>query len=524
MSQRWRIETLRPWVAAAQRGDFRGVVAAIGGGDLDAASQATLASLCWFADLAPHRLPALEDLRALEAAAPPTRRVAIVAAALRSRACLIAFDQDGLHAAAACLRALAEGLDDPEVALVAALGTLRAAIGEGAPGCATRAQTLAAEARALGVADVLVEATTLRALALGTDGARREALDTARRAVRMAQTEGLRQEQYLAGLALARTRRLVGQAHLASHVLRTLARCASRPWRPWIAWEMVFASGAAEAEGPAEAVASSLGSLEHHGGAALEVAEARLGASVGRFGLAAADWRRLRGLFALDLPRDDPAILAFRTGATHAAPHGLGALLGEEAPRVFVVAGLEGPPRRVARALVTTVVPAARVARATQRQQRAFTLLATVALAGAEGLDEPTAFREVYGFAYQRDLHRDVFNVLVHRARAALGELGTLDRADGRFWLRAEAPLALPDPRCARPLDDRVLSLVSTRGRLAAREISSSLGVSLRSAQKALEVLVDDGACVRDKEGRHVAYSVEDTTFSEPTDHALVVG
>ena len=41
----------------------------------------------------------------------------------------------------------------------------------------------------------------------------------------------------------------------------------------------------------------------------------------------------------------------------------------------------------------------------------------------------------------------------------------------------------------------------------------------MRSTQNALEELLDDGACERQKVGRKVQYVLEDTTYSEPTPH-----
>jgi hypothetical protein len=220
-------------------------------------------------------------------------------------------------------------------------------------------------------------------------------------------------------------------------------------------------------------------------------------------------------------PAADAALDDWRHGRAHEAPYGLGPLLGSEAPFAYVIAGGGAPALRIGRRGVPLVTTSERAPDGKQsKQQRAFTLIAVVALAGAEGIDEEDAFRRTYGFGFQRELHRDVFNVLIHRVRGVLEGLAELERGDGTLRLLPETATALPDPRCAQPLGDRVLSFVSRAGGARAKEISQSLGVSLRSAQQALEVLVDDGACQRSKKGRAVAYAVEDTTFREPTNHS----
>jgi hypothetical protein len=62
-----------------------------------------------------------------------------------------------------------------------------------------------------------------------------------------------------------------------------------------------------------------------------------------------------------------------------------------------------------------------------------------------------------------------------------------------------------------------VLRLLSQRGTASAKEAADGLGVSLRAAQGALKALAESGACDILREGRNVAYIVEDTVFSEPT-------
>jgi predicted ArsR family transcriptional regulator len=82
-------------------------------------------------------------------------------------------------------------------------------------------------------------------------------------------------------------------------------------------------------------------------------------------------------------------------------------------------------------------------------------------------------------------------------------------------------PLALEPGVDAFTVQKRleVLRCIAREGRMAARSISDALGISIRSAQSALEELVQNGSCQRHKIGRAVEYAVEDTTFQEPTAH-----
>lgn len=510
-----------------RRGDFAPCLRLLEVLDVDAPQRLALASACWFADLAPHALVTLEQLARLEHADVEPRRALLPAARALGRAHALAFDAPGLAAADAQQQRLALGLGDPEAVLGCALSSLWCAVGGGSDDQTVQAaQALARDARAAGLAAFLVEATALQALALGAVGSLEEALEVARRAARMAQTEGLRQEQYLTGLVLARVRRHVGQPHLASRILSSLRQYASTPWHNWIDWELALSSGAATVARPtppapiADAFTRWAWAAEQGDAAVFSATASEIDQQVAAWSPARIDWRRARAVLDVARPSADAELDEWRAGASSEVPFGLGPLLGRDAPFAYVIAGGGAVPLRVGRRGVPLQVPASRVPDGTQsKQQRAFTLVSVVALAGDEGIEEEAAFKLTYGFSFQRELHRDVFNVLIHRVRGVLEGFGQLERGEGRLRLRPEQLAALPDPRCAQPLGDRVLSFVSRAGGARAKEISQSLGVSLRSAQQALEVLVDDGACQRSKQGRAVAYQVEDTTFREPTNH-----
>jgi DNA-binding transcriptional ArsR family regulator len=88
---------------------------------------------------------------------------------------------------------------------------------------------------------------------------------------------------------------------------------------------------------------------------------------------------------------------------------------------------------------------------------------------------------------------------------------------DGRARLRFLRPYATPDPRCRKPLSDVLLRHLAEPGGKSARDLAKRLDVPLRTVQQALKDLTADGACVAAKEGRRVAYAIEDTTFCELT-------
>jgi len=115
---------------------------------------------------------------------------------------------------------------------------------DGRTGAIAELGSVAAEsARARDDAPLAIEAVVLRAIAALLDEDLEEATTLARRASRMARTESLPQQEYLANVVLARVRRLRGNAPLATRILTALLEVASEPWRPWMAWELVLASG-----------------------------------------------------------------------------------------------------------------------------------------------------------------------------------------------------------------------------------------------------------------------------------------
>lgn len=327
----------------------------------------------------------------------------------------------------------------------------------------------------------------------------------------MAATEELPESAFLANLVLARLRRLVGRPHLSTHILATLRRYAPPSWHVWVAWELALAFGRPGA---------SL--VPAHGA---EPTRALERASTGELAdvpsLVRTDVATLCALANASVPTDDPAVHAFRRGTEHGVPrglHGLAAVEGQGAV-AWVVLERGRPPARILSLGVPSHERAGRVVlpQSHRHRGRADTLLAACALAGEVGIDERALFAASYGFTYDVALHAGPFGVTVHRARQRLAEHGRLERTDGVVRLETDDELLLPDPRCAVGSEDRALQHIALGGVASARSIADALGVSLRSAQQALESLVREGLCGRERDGNTVSYRVEDTTFHEPT-------
>jgi hypothetical protein len=192
------------------------------------------------------------------------------------------------------------------------------------------------------------------------------------------------------------------------------------------------------------------------------------------------------------------------------------AVSADEATAAFVVAG----PRERARRLVglghALAAPDRRIDPQRGRPGRVETVIAALALA-SDGLESADLFRTVYGFDYSPGVHRDLFKQLVYRARGELEPIGVIRKDGETFHLDLTGRLLVPDPRCEQPLEDLVLRFLARQGNGSAKATASTLKISLRKAQEALAQLAEEGAIAVDKDGRHVSYRVEDTTFSEPT-------
>jgi hypothetical protein len=229
---------------------------------------------------------------------------------------------------------------------------------------------------------------------------------------------------------------------------------------------------------------------------------------------------------AIDLNSGDASdeLARWRRGETPLTPasvHGLRVRSkdGEESAGAYVLCIPPEPGLRLLHWGVPLLdVPGLkRIAQSRRAQGRVETVLAILALAGGAGLDEKDCFRAAYEFELVPELHRGVFDVLLHRVRTAVEGMAELERSGGRLALVPRCPLLVPDPRVSQRTTDRVLRLLAERGSASAKDAAGLLGISLRSAQNALAELAGSGACDSRKQGRNVAYVVEDTIFSEPS-------
>lgn len=367
---------------------------------------------------------------------------------------------------------------------------------------------LRARARAAGRSATIVELTALEALT-HAETSPKEAEALARRGARMAATEELPDPAFLANVTLARIRRLLGRPHLATHILATLARYAPPAWHLWIGWELALSFGHAGA-----------GLLPSSAPIVAAIRSACAGTEPPCPALFERDLATLRALSVPDTETTDAEILAFRHGRSQSVPRGLHGLAAIEDTGALAWVAVEGGQAR--RLLALGLEPFERrgflpLEQSQRVKGRADMLIAACAMAGEEGIDEEALFLASYGFPFVPELHGGTFGLAIHRARNRLGDVATIERARGRLRLVASRPLLIPDPRCAVGTEDRALQHIALGGAATARAIADALGVSLRSAQLALEALIREGLCDRARVGNAVVYRVEDTTFHEPT-------
>ena len=402
--------------------------------------------------------------------------------------------------------------------------------GGGAPLEAIRAlETDAARARRAGT---VLEMAALRGLVLLSSGQLGEAVAAGRRASRMARTEALRQQEYLANVILARIRRASQRPHLALRILFALRAAVSDPWRDWVDSELLLSGGR----------------IDEGSGRVAGWRTAIAAACAGERGVFVRGLDRLATDPGSTLVREDAAVLrcivdpefdpdrgphgaaAWRRTETDLAPGGLHAVA--DAAEEIEAGGAGEPPRAAAHVLLYPdgratrisslglgLIGAPWIAQSTGKRRggRLPAALPVLAAAGSNGLAAEALFAEVYGFRFKKVLHENALGILLHRVRAALDPAARLERGGGRVRLETSTILAVPDARCDRPVEDRLLRLLGQRRGTSAREAAKALGVPLRSAQAVLKELVEDGSCLRDGAGRTTTYLIEDTTFREPT-------
>lgn len=485
--------TPREAYESALTGDYRAAEAIVAEGGADGWHQA-LRAVLWLA--APEHVEAPSPSGGGEPEA--IARQALVRAALLS------------HAFEASAHGPAAGEGVAELLAEEHLGVVELSRGDATVAHA-RFEALRKRAR---VPSVVVDAAAWSAFAALATADVEEALGRARRASRMARTESLLGCEYLASSILARARRHAGAPHLAARICGQLLDVIPSTWRPWVTYELALAGGApADHFGSPSRQLAALFTAARAGDRAA-FAEARA-AYVARFE-GFAPLRAEAEAIADGLDPETEASSAFALGESALSPHGVVDPEEGDGAVAYVLARSRGVARRVMAAGRGLAIDAWEPDEAATKEQRSLTLLCVLAF--AESVELEDAFAAVYGFAFTTAKHDAVMRTLLHRTRTMLGDAGEIVREGSTLSLHPARPLMLPDPRCARPADQRVLAaLAQGGGAVGAKDLARTLRVPLRTVQLALKRLVEDGAARSHKEGRRVAYVVEDSAFCEPT-------
>ncbi len=525
-------ESVREALERGARGDLDAVEEALHAlaGDASVSGDAHRAALraqLWFATErhGEEDAPASWGVERALGAEPEVRSVAMLAGAQLVRARALAFDGPGLETAVDLMRELAAGLPIGE-----ATGWRDVAIGwldvaRGRP-LSVDLDAVGSVGRTVASAELVLESMTVRALGAVVAGDLDLARAQSRLASRMARTESIPQLEYLASLVLARVRRLTGQPHLSARIISALLRVATRPFRPWLAWELLLAQGHAPdidlGGTPPMALARALGAARAGDRSAFDAAARDLRGAARGFAPLEADATHLLPSIDPGASLDDapPGVVEFCRGEGDAAPRGLAGVCGTDEPGAWVLAPRARPARRVLSpglGLARVLVDGADADAADGRQLRTESTIAVLALAGRDGMDEGDLFRRLYGFEYEASRHQAVRGVLYNRVRKRLGDCAELVRDGGTVSLACREDLLAPDPRCTPPAELRILHVLAERRRAAPKDVAVALGIPLRTAQDALRRLMEDGALRSERAARGLQYILEDTTFSEPT-------
>jgi hypothetical protein len=449
---------------------------------------------------APARPPPIAELRRSKAA--------LELCALAVRAAWPSFGAVDLDAWLEVERALAT---DDRAAARCEIGLAWRSLLRGEPQAALEGFTRASTAcRELSIVDGYLEAGAGSVLAALEADRIEEGLARARQLARSARSEELAHLEVLAYVALARARRMSGSQELAVHVLRAVAPLAPPAWRRWIAWEQELAGSPSAVPGEIALAASAVDAGSLHALRSLR----DVSRSVAPLEADAID---LAHAFDPAQVEASSAMRAFTRGESDHLPRGLHAIgAGAHEDLAYVAASPDGAPRRVlARASSALAIPSLSPDR--KPQLRTHSLLARLAWAAPEALDEEALFRELYGFAYERARHKQIFDTLVHRARAKAAPCAVLERGAGRIRLAFQRAALVWDPACRRSVEDRVLAYLAASGSSGARDVASALGLPLRTVQALLHELTTSEGCLAQRDGKNVVYAIEDTCFSELT-------
>src|SRR5262249_11279125 len=161
---------------------------------------------------------------------------------------------------------------------------------------------------------------------------------------------------------------------------------------------------------------------------------------------------------------DDAELAAWCDGSSVVAPpaiHGLCVRIDDEAQdasEAVVLAGPNGTRRRILGLGAGLARDGGRVRlrRTSRRRGRIETFVATLVCAGPDGMPDAECYAQVYEGAYDPEVHRGVFEVLVTRARLYAQDVGEIVRGQGRVAIKLRVPVVVPDPRCAAPLHDKI--------------------------------------------------------------------
>lgn len=527
-----------------QTGDFSLAERRLGGLGEDAGPEVRAWAMAiraqrWHAEPGKGELPNVGAVAELANGSATQARPLGLACAEGARAAVLRHDLTALDEWVELLEKFSgDAVVDAWVAVYRAWRAVASGDAEDAARCVEIAGTTATRA---GSAAAVIEAAVVKALSAELAGDLDKATASARRAVRMARVEDLPQWQYMASLVLARVRRLLGMPHLAGRILRPLLGVAPPQWRGWIAWEAAMAGAmqlvpeidlddVSDPRGEARALGAFL--LTATGGqpAPFHEASKRLQESSIVWGSRQHDAKL--ALVAVDarlpLHESSEEFRAWYLGHTDAPPAAIKGLCidvvsnpADPGPAAFVVARPDRTTRRIAGLGESVVQTDARIERVRGKAERGPMTLAATALAGKAGVAREDLFRAVYGFEYDPDVNRGLINVLVHRVRKLTDGLGKFELVNGhRYVLTLTKSVVIPDPRCEHGLEDVMLRALARLGAQTAQSAAAGVGVPLRTAQRALARLVENGALVTDQDpndARLLRYLVEDTTFSEPT-------
>lgn len=450
------------------------------------------------------------------------------------RAATLRLDAAGVAAAVAYARQLAEEYPDACDELALGLSAAWESWALGRPNAAAVA-ALALQGRERGNAKVVVEAQVIRGLHELAQSHVADAVQTLRRASRMARVEGVPNLEVLSGLALARARRFQGRPQLALRILRAVAPHTPPPWRRWLSWEAAL-SGARFASGRGDA--SVLGALLRACDASEEgqldssqVCLRSLMAAAESFAAFRHEARTAAALLSVS---------GYAAGENdHEAPVEVGAWIRSEvsdvpaAFRGFIFAGhieeggescalllapVDGGARRILARSVRLAVALGYDAASAAAPTHPRTDSGLATLASEEGvLPLKTYFEQVYDYPFDSGVHRSMVNMHVKRMRERVAESAGIERDGDTIALRVNRPLILRDARCEETIEDRVLGVLARSDAKSASELARELKIPLRTVQRILRELQVDAGVEQQKEGRKIRYAVEDTTFSEPT-------